>query len=317
MRVHADYIGAFERLYAPLAGACGLLVMVVWVVYRDDAPVEIAAAGMGFDALLLLALHATSRGGVQRVGPALQLALHAPLGVGTAALAYFMGPHSGMAAFLAALFVLIGMTGTSTRWSRVLSFVASGSVALGQAILVGLVVTEVIPDRSMFPIVPTAIEPWKVAVTHAALQGVYGFAFFAGNVFRRRYAAVALRAAAATRSAIRRDALLAEARAEHQRALVASLVIYRVLVDRPAFVGNNIDVLRLLQEGVPDPRYYAEMSEDVELVLRIATAPAPRDRFDSAAEMAVAFATAFAGELAAPVRERGRGLRERMPWAAR
>jgi serine/threonine-protein kinase len=88
------------------------------------------------------------------------------------------------------------------------------------------------------------------------------------------------------------------------------LIIYRLLVGRPAFVGDRI---RTDQEP-PDPRPDGGLSDDLELVLRIALAPQRDDRFATAEEMGAAFADAWVDRLAPALRARGARVRDRHPW---
>jgi serine/threonine-protein kinase len=95
------------------------------------------------------------------------------------------------------------------------------------------------------------------------------------------------------------------------------LVIYRALTGRPAFaIRDPAEVESAAAAGPPDPRAYAELSADVESVLRIGLARLPSDRFGSAAELRDAFAAALADRLPAALRRRGAELLAREPWSA-
>ena len=210
---------AIGRLYAPLAAASIGMVPIVWATARGDAPATIAMIGLLAEAALLLVLRGLDR--FTSPGPlGASIALHALLGGGTTALGYFLGPHSGLAGFLSALLVLIGLSAGGPGVQRK-AWVAGTSVAVGQAVLVGLIAGGAVPDRSMFPLLPSGLPVWKVVAMHAAVQVVYLGAFLTGGTIARRYAALVRAADDATRAAIQREALVAEARAEHQRALHA------------------------------------------------------------------------------------------------
>jgi tRNA A-37 threonylcarbamoyl transferase component Bud32 len=94
-------------------------------------------------------------------------------------------------------------------------------------------------------------------------------------------------------------------------------IVYRTLTGRPAFTGDHIaETMYQVAHAMP-PRP-SELSPtlpaDVDLVLSIALAKAPGDRFESAAEIASALDEASRGELSPLVRSRGERLLEKMPW---
>ena len=66
----------------------------------------------------------------------------------------------------------------------------------------------------------------------------------------------------------------------------------------------------------PRPGEVAPLPPDVDLVLAIAMAKDPADRFDSAAELAQALDAAARGRLAAPLRAQAERLLARLPWGA-
>jgi serine/threonine-protein kinase len=95
-------------------------------------------------------------------------------------------------------------------------------------------------------------------------------------------------------------------------------VAYRALTGRPPFAGA--DMLQILFEVVyKNPLAPSDfcplLPEDVELVLAIALAKQPADRFVGVTELALSLRSASRGELDHGVRERGRALLERAPWA--
>jgi len=223
------------QLHGPFAVTALALIPLLWLVRRDGAPVELASAGLLFEAAVLAALRVTNERTPQ-ASPA-RLAGHAMLGIGLAALAMFVGAHSGLAAFLAAVVVLLGLaTGASPAAFRHAT-AAYVSIAAGQAVIVALTLAGLVPDRALDRLVPGTLPPWKVAAIHGALQAFYLAAFLIGVTAIRRYGQVLEAANRATRDAIRREALIAEAFAEHQRALHAD--------DHGVFAGQRLGSFRL------------------------------------------------------------------------
>ncbi len=97
-------------------------------------------------------------------------------------------------------------------------------------------------------------------------------------------------------------------------------VLYRALTGQPPFRGKDtpqilFDVVyraprqpTLIVPGLPP---------DVELVLGIALAKRPADRFASGAELAAALRAARAGTLASALRAKARRILDELPWGAR
>jgi len=96
----------------------------------------------------------------------------------------------------------------------------------------------------------------------------------------------------------------------------ACLVIYRALTGRPAFVGNDAQeiALRARRAGPPDPRQHADISRELELVLRLGLAAEPKDRFATARELAAALEAALDGTISDAHRTRAEALLARSPW---
>jgi serine/threonine-protein kinase len=95
-------------------------------------------------------------------------------------------------------------------------------------------------------------------------------------------------------------------------------VAYRALTGQPPFSGG--DMLQILFEvvyGSPvrPSELCPHLPEDVELVLAIALAKEPADRFSSATELASALRAAGRGELDRKWREQGRALLSTTPWS--
>jgi serine/threonine-protein kinase len=92
----------------------------------------------------------------------------------------------------------------------------------------------------------------------------------------------------------------------------ATLVLYRVLVGRPALATDDPRPLAAVaRHGPPCP---VGVSDDVALVLRVGLAPTPADRFASADEWGHVIAAALAGTLDATWRQRGAAVLARAPW---
>jgi serine/threonine protein kinase len=112
----------------------------------------------------------------------------------------------------------------------------------------------------------------------------------------------------------------AQGRAVDPRSDVFALacVAYRVLTGRRPFAGADTPQL-LYQVVYNAPIRPRELSSaiprDVELVLAIAFAKRPEDRFRSAASFAVAFEAAARGELDAALRDKAEKLLVALPWA--
>jgi serine/threonine-protein kinase len=94
------------------------------------------------------------------------------------------------------------------------------------------------------------------------------------------------------------------------------VVAYRAITGRPAFTADDPDEVADLafDVGPPDPRSLANIPEDLALVLRIAMAPRPDERFRTAAELAAAFDRAFDSELGEETRALGTKVLRERPW---
>jgi serine/threonine-protein kinase len=96
------------------------------------------------------------------------------------------------------------------------------------------------------------------------------------------------------------------------------VIAYRALTGRPAFSGDNAAAIlyQVVNEMPPRPsEAHARLDGDVDLVLGIALAKDPWDRFDSAAELADALDKAFRSKLPEALRERAQRVLEKHPWA--
>jgi hypothetical protein len=96
-----------------------------------------------------------------------------------------------------------------------------------------------------------------------------------------------------------------------------SLILYRAIAGRPAFMGADAAVIahHARTVGPPDPRELASISDDLALVMRLGLAPNMKDRFVDAAELRTAFLGALGGRLDERIRARGRDVLGRSPWA--
>ncbi len=97
------------------------------------------------------------------------------------------------------------------------------------------------------------------------------------------------------------------------------VVIYRALTGVPAFWGNDAPQI-LYQVVYTNPQRPSEIlstiSQDVEVVVAIALAKEPEDRFDSALDLAAALRDAATGQLDPAIRLHGRTLLAALPWGA-
>ncbi len=93
-------------------------------------------------------------------------------------------------------------------------------------------------------------------------------------------------------------------------------VLYRALTGYPAFNGDHIaEVLYEIGHAMPPrPGAFRDLRPEVDLVVAVALAKAPADRFDSGGELARALEAASVGEISAELRERATGVLARFPW---
>jgi serine/threonine-protein kinase len=93
-------------------------------------------------------------------------------------------------------------------------------------------------------------------------------------------------------------------------------VVYRALTGTPAFSGDHIaEVLYNVTHSMPPrPSAIANLSPEVDVVLALALAKDPADRFDSARELHDALAAAARGEAPPELRARARKVLAACPW---
>ncbi len=96
-----------------------------------------------------------------------------------------------------------------------------------------------------------------------------------------------------------------------------TLVAYRALTGRPAYVGEDgVQIAMAARaEGPPDPKLWLPLSLDLERALRVGLAAHAEDRFRTAGEMKRSFEQAFDGKLDPKMRARADHLLLREPWA--
>ncbi len=108
--------------------------------------------------------------------------------------------------------------------------------------------------------------------------------------------------------------------ADHRSDLFAlGAVAYRALTGRAPFVGNDLPAMLfdIVYKGPPRPRELEPtLHPDVDLVLAIALAKRPEDRFQHASELPSALEAASAGALPDALRSRGKRLLKALPWGA-
>jgi serine/threonine protein kinase len=98
------------------------------------------------------------------------------------------------------------------------------------------------------------------------------------------------------------------------------VIAYRALTGRPAFAGEHVaEILHKLTASMP-PRpseiiRARPMHRQIDLVLAIAMAKEPADRFDSGRQFADALEAARAGKLARPLISRAQRMLAELPWA--
>jgi serine/threonine-protein kinase len=94
------------------------------------------------------------------------------------------------------------------------------------------------------------------------------------------------------------------------------VIAYRAITGRPPFAGDSsVEILyKVVHTMPPRPSELAVVGEEVELVLALALAKNPNERFDSAADLAQAFDAASRGRLDGQLAARARRLIASMPW---
>jgi tRNA A-37 threonylcarbamoyl transferase component Bud32 len=95
-------------------------------------------------------------------------------------------------------------------------------------------------------------------------------------------------------------------------------VVYRALTGSPAFAGDHlVEVLYQVAHTMPlRPSAMTDLAPEVDLVMAIALAKAPADRFDTAEELRAALEAAERGEIAPPLAAHARRLLAASPWGS-
>ncbi|MBI5490380.1 MAG: protein kinase [Deltaproteobacteria bacterium] len=134
--------------------------------------------------------------------------------------AYSFGLHSGFAAVLALGLFAGGMfrAAKSTSWLDRRSLVLAALIAAHTALFV-LLMTGAVGDDGNVPIRRAGVPLSEPIVDHLLLMGIYFASFVAGSVVDRAYQTLTDRGRSAALEAARKEALLATARAELDRAL--------------------------------------------------------------------------------------------------
>jgi serine/threonine-protein kinase len=94
-------------------------------------------------------------------------------------------------------------------------------------------------------------------------------------------------------------------------------IAYRALTGRPAFTGESMPetLHQVLNEMPPAPSTLARLNPAFDVVLLVALAKEPADRFDSGEELAKALEAAVRGELDAALVQRAAKLALSQPWS--
>ena len=94
------------------------------------------------------------------------------------------------------------------------------------------------------------------------------------------------------------------------------VIAYRALTGRPAFTGDHTaeTLYQVVYQMPPRPSEVARIPRDIDLVLMIALAKNPSERFDTAMELADALEAASRGVLGAELRARAERLAMKQPW---
>jgi serine/threonine-protein kinase len=104
---------------------------------------------------------------------------------------------------------------------------------------------------------------------------------------------------------------------DHRADLYAlAAIAYRAITGQPPFVGEDIGPLLLdvLYTQPQQPGAFVQVPVEIELVLAVALAKKPEDRFASVEEFAAAFRASAYGELDAETRAHGWSLVKQYPW---
>jgi serine/threonine-protein kinase len=95
-------------------------------------------------------------------------------------------------------------------------------------------------------------------------------------------------------------------------------VLYRTVTGQPAFGVQEVQAVFdvVYRQPTRPSELLPELPSDVDLVLAVALAKKPGDRFATAPELAAALRDASACSLSAKVRARGAAILRALPWGA-
>jgi len=279
-------------VFAALGLLCAVMAPVVLLLGRAPAPAQATAAALGLQALICGVLALLSRKDSAGPNRALLTGSLVVLGLLTAAPGYFFGPNSGFAAFVALAIILTGsLAGAAdVRHPWLTPWLTYLALALGQAVVMALVLLLRLPDESLTRVIIEPHPMWHHAVSHAALQVLFLAAFISGRIFQRRYRALTQQVEKAVRLTARSEALLDEVRAEYKRTLAAgrsgmfsgsTVGDYRLgpLLGRGGMaevyeavrLGDNksVAVKLLRSDRIDDPQAIERFMEETEVATRV------------------------------------------------
>lgn len=136
------------------------------------------------------------------------------------------------------------------------------------------------------------IKPGNVLHTEAGRWKLVDF-----GVARRLDSALGRTAQAGTPAYMAPEQATGGEVAERSDLYALCLVAYGALVGRPAFVGSRGTSRDTGDRVPPDTARWIELPEDLRLALRRGLANRPQERYQGAAELAIAFEAAFDGRL--------------------
>jgi tRNA A-37 threonylcarbamoyl transferase component Bud32 len=209
------------RVYGVLSlGTLGATLAILFFARPPTQPTP-AIASLIAQTLLLLVAASTMRTKQTTLPLVARGVLLSMVALLAGASAWFWGPNGPFAAFIVLVLLFAGVLSEPGPRGRIGASVYV-ALAIGQALPVALVLTDVIDDRSIVPLLLPGHPAWHHAAGHAAIQAVYLAAYLAGRGLQRRYAEVSATMEASMRATSLRDALLEEARAEYRRAVASS-----------------------------------------------------------------------------------------------
>jgi len=219
-----------------VSALCAAGAILVAAVGHPPAPTLLTSLTLAGQALIALALGLS----VGTPNAPRRIALIA-LCAGTAVSASFFGVHSSFAGVVSVVLVLAGLitSGNDAPW---VGWAAYGTIAAGELAVFALVSAGVLPDHALARVNLEGHPAWHYWAAHLVLQGIYAAAFVTGRVAARRYLRLLAEIRELQRQTSTREALVAEARADYQRALEIArrgLVAPPGLAYRPPSAGAD------------------------------------------------------------------------------